>query len=97
MSKQKKNGRKFISIRYRMMALFMLTGLFLLSLVWWLTAEFTDPLYQYHIYKQLSRQVNGLVQMIEDYPDPISTRAFPFAPTPNLNRDFWVSVNDSFK
>ncbi len=96
---QKKASKKphFVSLRHRLMALFALTSLLLLAMVWWFTAGLTDPLYQYHIYKRLSRQVNEMVKMIEDYPDPISSRTFPFVPTPNLNRDFWSTVNEAFK
>ena len=92
-----KRHKRFVSIQHRLMALFMLTGLFLLGLVWWLTAEFMDPLYQYYIYNQLSHQTDQLVEMIESYSEPISTRPFPFAPKPTLNREFWEQVNQSFK
>ena len=95
--KKQKGEIRFISMRYRLMGLFSLTGLFLLVLVWWLTATFTEPLYQKFIYVRLSSQVNSLVSMIEEYPEPISTRPFPFAPTPNLNKNFWSEVNKKYE
>ncbi len=92
-----KKKQRFVSIQNRLMVLFVITGLFLLGLVWWFTTQFTDPLYQYHIYRQLSTQVEQLAGMIERSKDPISTRPFPFAPTPTLNQEFWTQVNEAIK
>lgn len=92
-----KKKKRFVSIQHRLMALFIIIGFSLLGLVWWFTAQFTDPLYQYHIYRQLSSQVDQLSDMIAGCEEPISTRPFPFAPTPTLNQDFWTQVNSAIK
>ena len=81
----------FFSLRYQMMIVFCVVVALVLGLVWFISAQLLQPLYNRHIYKYLSNQVDSLVAMIEACDAPVSYRAFAFSAAVK-NDDFWASV-----
>lgn len=78
------------SICGKLMLFLCLMSVITLLMVWALTARFLQPLYNNHIYKVLSGQMEALASRIDASEEPISTRNYW---TLMLNEDFWNSVN----
>ena len=68
----------FFSLRYQMMIVFCVVVALVLGLVWFISAQLLQPLYNRHIYNYLNTQVDTLAAMIESCDAPVSYRAFAF-------------------
>ena len=82
----------FFSLRYQMMIVFCVVVALVLGLVWFISAQLLQPLYNRHIYQYLNTQVDRLVAMIESCDAPVSYRAFAFSDAVK-NDEFWASVD----
>ena len=84
----------FFSLRYQMMIVFCVVVALVLGLVWFISAQLLQPLYNRHIYNYLNTQVDTLVAMIEACDAPVSYRAFAFSDAVK-NDEFWASVDEA--
>ena len=82
------------SLRCRLMIFLCVACGAVLLLVWLVTTQLIQPLYNYRIKTQLTRQAATLVQMIEQSDEPISTQLFALA-APQPNGSFWKKVNEA--
>ena len=97
MKKEKAAGPRrgaFFSLRWQVMAIFCAVVALALALVWFISAQLLQPLYNRHIYNSLSTQVNRLAAMIEASDAPVSYRAFAFSEAA-LNDEFWTGVDQA--
>ena len=90
----KPRGGVFLSLRYRLMLVFCLATAFMLAMVWLISTQLLQPLYNRHIYNRLAAQVNTLVGMIEASEEPVSYRAFSFSQAVK-NQEFWAQVDQA--
>ena len=84
----------FFSLRYQMMIVFCVVVALVLGLVWFISAQLLQPLYNRHIYQYLNTQVDRLAAMIESCDAPVSYRAFAFSDAVK-NDEFWASVDEA--
>ena len=84
----------FFSLRYQMMIVFCVVVALVLGLVWFISAQLLQPLYNRHIYQYLNTQVDRLAAMIEACDAPVSYRAFAFSDAVK-NDEFWASVDEA--
>lgn len=84
----------FFSLRWRLMLVLCAVVALMLSLVWFITGQLIQPLYNRHIYNYLNTQVDALVAMIEACDAPVSYRAFTFSEAVK-NEDFWAGVDEA--